>query len=506
MMTGHTTTAADDLPAVRKVADAVLYEGYLLYPYRASSSKNQVRWQFGVVGPVGAAAAGVGEESSIYTECLLAVGQGDGDGGGADEASVDIHLRFLHSQWRAVERAESDGTFRAVDGLRVGGADWIAWHEAVEAESIVTGLRPSQLRDAHAVDVTVPGADEVELLRDEQDTVVGRLARTRWPLSARLDISMTPVSGSERLSVLRVAVTNTADWHAEEPGAAKAVGATARDIAARLSFIGTHLILHTHAGSFVSTVDPPTWAAAAARACTNSRCWPVLAGVHDAEGAQTSDLVLAAPIILYDHPVIAEESPGELYDSTEIDEILTLRIMTLTKEEKLAARGTDPRAAAIIDRCDGMPPEVFERLHGALRGYGLADTPDGIGDIEFPTYGTDVAWFSEPADGSVAPETDSVLIDGVAVAKGSRVRLRPRRRADAHDMFLADRAAVVARVDLDVDGVTHVAVLLEDDPASELHDWYGRYYYFAPYELEPLPAIDPGTASTASTASEGTGP
>ena len=37
----------------RAIADAVLYEGYLLYPYRATSAKNQSRWQFGVVGPPG---------------------------------------------------------------------------------------------------------------------------------------------------------------------------------------------------------------------------------------------------------------------------------------------------------------------------------------------------------------------------------------------------------------------------------------------------------------------
>jgi hypothetical protein len=193
------------------------------------------------------------------------------------------------------------------------------------------------------------------------------------------------------------------------------------------------------------------------------------------EGQQSAPLVLGSPIILPENPIVAQESPGDLYDATEIDEILTLRIMTMTDDEKLAARGTDPRAAAIIDRSDDMPPEVFERLHGALRGY--------------------VPWFDEAADASVAPETDSVLIDGVAVAKGARVRLRPRRRADAHDMFLAGRSAVVARVDLDVDGVTHVAVLLEDDPASDLHDWYGRYYYFGAEELEPLAAQAPSEIS-----------
>ena len=72
-------------------------------------------------------------------------------------------------------------------------------------------------------------------------------------------------------------------------------------------------------------------------------------------------------LFLYDYPQIAPESPGDLYDATEIDEILTLRTMTLTDEEKREARATDPRAAAIIDRVDDMPPEILDRLHGAVR-------------------------------------------------------------------------------------------------------------------------------------------
>jgi len=213
------------------------------------------------------------------------------------------------------------------------------------------------------------------------------------------------------------------------------------------------------------------------------------------------DIVLASPIILYDHPQVAPESPGALYDSTEIDEILTLRIMTLTEEEKAAARSTDPRAAEIIDRSDLMPPEVFEKLHGALRGFdtlqptGGSQPPNDESAAEIAataaappvaTGGDGVPWWGEEMEASVSPDTDSVQIGDVAVAKGTRVRLRPSRRADAQDLFLADKTAVVSKVYSDVDGNTHVAVTLEDDPASEFHDWYGRYYYFGPEELEPL--------------------
>ncbi len=70
------------LDQARTVADAVLYEGYLLYPYRATSAKNQVRWQFGVLGPPGAAADGLGEDDRLATQCLLHAPAGEADARG----------------------------------------------------------------------------------------------------------------------------------------------------------------------------------------------------------------------------------------------------------------------------------------------------------------------------------------------------------------------------------------------------------------------------------------
>ena len=95
----------------------------------------------------------------------------------------------------------------------------------------------------------------------------------------------------------------------------------------------------------------------------------------------------------------------------------------------------------------------------------------------------------------MSPETDSVLVAGTRIARGSAVRLRPSRRADAQDMFLAGQEATVSAVHVDLDGETHVAVTLVDDPAAELHDWYGRYLYFAPDELEPLARAAPDSAA-----------
>jgi hypothetical protein len=191
---------------------------------------------------------------------------------------------------------------------------------------------------------------------------------------------------------------------------------------------------------------------------------------------------LVSPIILYDHPEIAEQSKGALYDSTEIDEILTLRVMTMTDEEKAQARATDPLAAKIIDRCDSMSPEAMMNLHGVLRNPHAMAGPGAL----IPEIPEGIDWWDPLADNAVRPDIDAVLVNGVPVMRGSRVLLRPSRRADAQDIFFAGMTARVTSVHEDVDGDQHVGVVIEDDPAADLHDWYGRYLYFAPDEVEPL--------------------
>ena len=157
--------------------------------------------------------------------------------------------------------------------------------------------------------------------------------------------------------------------------------------------------------------------------------------------------MLAAPIILPDHPEVAPESPGELYDGTEIDEILTLRTLALSDEEKAAARATDPRAAALIDRVDAMDAPTMGQLHGTIRALTVRRRAPPTPTTAPPTPTADVPTGARPlvgpgADASVSPGTDAVAVAGHRVARGSRVTLRPGvRRADAQDMFLAGRAA-----------------------------------------------------------------
>ncbi|MGW8450868.1 hypothetical protein ACWGLO_05160 [Streptomyces niveus] len=470
-MTPVTPAPPVGLDHVRTIADAVLYEGYLLYPYRASSHKNQSRWQFGVLGPPHAAPGSFAEDPGMAMQTLLQIS----DEPSADVPQVTVRLRFLQLQVREVQRLDEDGGHTPVAGLDVAGVSVLSWDEAVECE-LDLGAVPLSGEDGATDELrTVPGGEETEPLTDEAGVTVGRVVRRREPLTARVRTRTTRDDGFLRLSV---SVDN------EHAGTA-----TDKDAAIRASLIGTHLLLQAHGAGFLSLREPPDEAAPAAARCEQRRCWPVLAG---AKGS--TDTVLGAPIILYDHPEIAEQSPGALFDSTEIDEILTLRVMTMTEEEKAEARATDPRAREIIDRCDTMSPGDLQQLHGLLRDpHGPRPGPaaSAVGDLRdaepaaFDTGGA--PWWDPAADAAVSPGSDAVMIEGVAVAKGSLVRVHPSRRADAQDLFFAGQVARVTAVLSDVDGGVHVALVLVDDPAADMHDWYGRYFYFAPDELEPLP-------------------
>ncbi len=136
-----------------------------------------------------------------------------------------------------------------------------------------------------------------------------------------------------------------------------------RDRALLHALVSTHAILGMRDGEFLSMIDPPEPWREHAAGCRNVGTWPVLVGEPGAR-----DTMLSAPIILYDYPQIAPESPGDLFDATEIDEILTLRILTLTEEEKRAMSDVDDRARALLERTESLAREQFMGLHGTIRG------------------------------------------------------------------------------------------------------------------------------------------
>jgi hypothetical protein len=409
---------------VRQVADAVLYEGYLLYPYRASSRKNQSRFQFGVLMPPGYPDSS--ERSELRAECLLE---------GRPDVAVDLMVRFLRLRRRDNGAA--------------------SWDEAQDTE--ITGT--TTLGELLAGEVSVPFH-----LAAGQATEGDRVWRT-GALDGVLRASAHRLPGPFGAVRLRVGVANRSTL----------TDVSDRDHALPQALVSAHVVISLTGGAFLSMVDPPEWAAPDVAACVNDGVWPVLVGPGD-----RTDVMLCSPIILYDHPEIAPESDGELFDGTEIDEILTLRTMALTDDEKAEARATDPRAAALIDRVDTMGADALDKLHGAIRY--LRPAAGGV----LPPAEPDAPWWDPGSDASVSPETDEVLVAGVRVRRGSKVWMRPgMRRADAQDFLLAGRLAEVEAVLHDVDGQVHVAVSPADDPDADIQRGHGRFLYFAPEELEP---------------------
>ncbi|WP_333779232.1 hypothetical protein, partial [Streptomyces sp. IBSBF 3136] len=343
------------------VADAVLYEGYLLYPYRRSSAKNRVRWQFGVLlprdwveadGPLAPGLSGSADSWYQQTECLLRVRR--------PGARVRVRVRYLQMQHKQVRAAGVDGAHHPVESLRAAdGTTHLTFDEAVPHEIAFERPLDELLRGGCAVETGAPPAEETEALPGGS----GQVVRRREEVRARTTVV------AERLGedVCRLRVRTEHTGHAPDSRAP-------RGEALRRALLAAHTLLGGDGVEFVSQVDPPAALRAWARACRNEFTFPVLGGGPQ-ETEPTGRVVLSSPIILSDRPQVAPESPGDLHDAAEIDEILTLRTMLLTDEEKAEARATDARAARIIDRVDSMPPEVFARLHGAIRSLTPAQAP-----------------------------------------------------------------------------------------------------------------------------------
>jgi len=458
------------LDQARKVADAVLYEGYLLYPYHQSSQKNQSRFQFGVLMPPGYRAVDPSESSASQTECLVEC---------ADDAQVLVAVRFLQLQRRRVIQVQpGSGITREVSSLTVDGAEYTAWDEAIEREQQVSAELAELLGEGLGFCLHIePGESAEDIVIASTGRVAGRLIRSWSGLDGVIRLRAERTAGPYGALTLGVRIENDA---------APEVPPATRDQALTHALIAAHALIWVPGGKFLSMTDPPEWAAPAVADCENVGTWPVLAGPPDCQ-----DLMLSSPVILYDHAEVAPESAGDLFDATEIDEILTLRTLALTDEEKRAARATDPKAAELMDRLDGMPPEIFDRLHGAIRYLGSA--AGGIQrdpeELDQQMFGQpDTPWWDPGADASVSPETDHVVIAGVRVARGSRVTMLPgARRADAQDLFLTGREATVQAVFHDVDGNVHVAVSPDRDDLADLQSSHGRYLYFSIDELKPNP-------------------
>jgi hypothetical protein len=310
---------------VREIADAVLYEGYVLWPYRRSALKNTRRFTFGGVYPPAHTEAHPDDAASMQTQVLVEGGRG---------ARVDVQVRFLQVVRRQPYR---DG--EPVDELTAGGERYVSWEEAREREVAAVSTLDAPVR----VPITIPAG------RDEEKRGEGAIVRAWHALEGQVTIAAEPVAdGVHRLTVR---IDNRTPF----------TGAT-REEALERTFCSTHVILRARNGEFVSATDPPAELRAAVEACRNEGTWPVLVG----EPGERHTM-LSSPIILEEYPRVAPESPGDLFDGGEIDQLLTLNILSLTDEEKEEMRASDPRAREILDRTEALSEEELMRLHGAIR-------------------------------------------------------------------------------------------------------------------------------------------
>jgi hypothetical protein len=324
---------------IRAIADAVLYEGYILWPYRRSATKNQRRWGFGGVYPPEHTFVHSDDPDRMQTEVLLE----------ADEsATLEVSVRFLH----VVQRTVEDSGGLPVDELIVDGERHLSWEEAVERELDVPLLRIGG--PGTDLDVTIAPGHEREPITDAAGRPAGALTRSWDRLDALVSVSVRQLEAG--LRQVTVEIRNRTPF---DP-------AQSRQLALARTLCSTHTLLHSEGGAFVSLTDPPAALAAAADGCQNVCSWPVLVGERPDRST-----ILASPIILEDYPRVAPESPGDLFDGGEIDEMLVLNILTLSDEEKAEMRASDPRAREILERTEALTPEQLMALHGTIREFGM---------------------------------------------------------------------------------------------------------------------------------------
>ena len=328
------------MDTTKKIAEAVLYEGYILWPYRRSARKNQQRWTFGGVYPRAySEARGEDDPWIMQTQCLVV---------GDAEATIEVKVRFLHVTERKVGR-KSGETLEFVEELRVGGELYLPWDEATEREIAVGRFKLSELGSPERIGIDIPAGSREEPLRGPAEEVVGALVRGWCMLRGTVEVEAEPLR--EGIFRVTVRITNTTPWGGED-----------RESTLRQTFVSTHTALGVEGGEFVSLIDPPEELGEAAQGCVNLKTWPVLVGE---EGER--NMMLSSPIILYDYPQIAPESPGDLFDGTEIDQMLILNVLNLTDEEKEEMRASDPRGREILERCESLSPEELMKLSGTFR-------------------------------------------------------------------------------------------------------------------------------------------
>jgi hypothetical protein len=271
-------------------------------------------------------------------------------------------VRFLHFSDRingAIDPplvawpSGAEPEFRPVPVLQIGSQRLHSWQEAEEREvSLGEWSLRKLLRRPRAVRFTLPSIRRLEPVRDEDRKIVAVKVQEQKPIAGSIEARAILVGEGLFRVTLRVINSTPLDDSA----------AMSRDAALLRSLVSTHVLLGVQEGAFVSLLDPPDRWREEAAACRNVGVWPVLVGPE----GQT-DTMLASPIILYDYPQVASESRGDFFDGTEIDEMLTLRILTMTDEEKRDMASVDERTRALLERTESLARRQMLGLHGAIR-------------------------------------------------------------------------------------------------------------------------------------------
>ncbi len=338
----------------KKIADAVLYEGYMLYPYRPSAIKNRQRWTFGILYPPGYGEVRSGtERCHMHSECLLETAGLTT----SSDAALGLELRFLHLLSRQVAKSAEgevkggrieDSRFEPVASLLVDGCRVESRDEGVE-RSVQLQFSLDSAREQ--LQFAFAGSREVELLRDSNERQVGIVSRIQEEVTGTICVLLQKLR--EGLMKLTVDITNTTSLDCE---------AGDRNSALLRSMLSAHTILTATGAEFVSLLDPPEALRDAVGACRNIGNFPVLVGVEPER-----DMLLCSPIILYDYPQIAPESAADFCDATEMDEMLTLRVMTLTEDEKDEMRIADDRFRDLLQCTEQNARQQLMRTHGIIR-------------------------------------------------------------------------------------------------------------------------------------------
>jgi hypothetical protein len=448
-----------NLALVNEVVEAVLYEGYILYPYRPSAKKNRQRFTFGRVYPYDYSVAQDGAEPFVMaTQCLLT---------GKAETCLEVTVRFLHVTSREilsfrepqmeVPAFVSGASVELVPELIVDGQSFLTWQEAVEREVNVCQQTVEQMTGTECrLPFEFPAEEQLEPIKNRHGAIIGLIRRRKEQLAGEILCEAEEIeTGLYKIAVEVVNRTAVPESELES-----------QDSVLLRTLASTHTVLHAEEGEFISLMDPPDSRRELAAACKNQGTWPVLVGD---EAAADRTTLLSSPIILYDYPKIAAESPGELFDGTEIDEILTLRVMTMTDAEKEEMRQSDPRARRILERTESLPEDQLLKMHGVVR---------------------ELRSFAEDFFGNDR-RLEQAELDGVVLRPGDKVRIKPRARADIMDIALTGKIAAIEAIEEDAEGRIHLALVLDDDPGKDLGYLRqpGHRFFYTIDEVERMPEM-----------------